>query len=278
MPVDLAREEHGTWIGVGKNGRICTLVNYRESKNPCQMGGISRGAITKDFLESDLDPITWAEAIKVKSNNFNDIGGFSLLFGILNKEKCNDSMYIISNRVDGVLRPFEDLTQNEKYKILGLSNSSIFQPWPKVIRGKELVKKMLETRNDGDGDDGDDGDDGNEYDNVTTTSLLSRNNMIDEMMNIMSDQYKGIEYGDSMKDTIINIVPQTVFVPALHNDLLSELERKQGKYYGTRTQTVILLSKDGHLSYVERNISPESDSRIKGKEGESIQRFDLYLP
>ena len=30
-PLDLARQEHGTWIGVTTNGKIAVLVNYREN-------------------------------------------------------------------------------------------------------------------------------------------------------------------------------------------------------------------------------------------------------
>lgn len=29
-PLDLARPEHGTWIGVGTDGKVAVLVNFRE--------------------------------------------------------------------------------------------------------------------------------------------------------------------------------------------------------------------------------------------------------
>lgn len=32
-PLDLARTEHGTWIGVTTSGKIAVLVNYREEDN-----------------------------------------------------------------------------------------------------------------------------------------------------------------------------------------------------------------------------------------------------
>lgn len=32
-PLDLARQEHGTWIGVTTNGKIAVLVNYREEND-----------------------------------------------------------------------------------------------------------------------------------------------------------------------------------------------------------------------------------------------------
>lgn len=257
MPVDLAREEHGTWIGVSKTGRFCALVNYRETIYPCQMGAISRGRISRDFLESNLDPVVWAEDIRKRTDDFADIGGFSMLFGILSASHCENSLYVISNRVDGLVKPF--VTGEDGDKVLGLSNSSIFQPWPKVFRGKELMNTMLAEQREQD-----------------------RDAMVDRMFDIMSDSYEGMQNGSSMADNIVDNVRRSVFVPALSNDLPSDIERRLGPYYGTRTQTVILLTHEGHLTYAERDISPNGpDNDNGGGNGEAgichMSRFDFEL-
>ena len=261
MPVDLAREEHGTWIGISKGGRFCALVNYREDVYPCQMGAISRGRISRDFLESGLGPVEWAEDIRRRTDNFANIGGFSLLFGVLNAADCENSLYVISNRVEGLVRPFA----NEKgdHKVLGLSNSSFFQPWPKVWRGKDLLNMMLSERRERD-----------------------ENAMVERVLDIMCDQYDGLQNGSSIRDNIVDNVPQSVFVPMLENDFANELERRQGQYYGTRTQTVILLTHDGHLTYVERNIRVNDDNctgngalhqQGKGSDYYPVSRFNFEL-
>ena len=259
MPVDLAREEHGTWIGVSRGGRFCALVNYREDVYPCQMGAISRGRISRDFLESELEPVEWAEDIRRRTDNFANIGGFSLLFGVLNSSNCEDSLYVISNRVEGLVRPFAD--EKGDYRVLGLSNSSIFQPWPKVWRGKELLNTML-----------------------SQSTVQDKDAMIDSVLDIMCDQYDGLQNGSSMRDNIIDNVPQSVFVPALENDLPNDLERRQGHYYGTRTQTVILLTHDGQLTYVERdirvgdgNITESLHPQGKASDYYPMSRFDFPL-
>lgn len=262
MPVDLARPEHGTWIGVGKNGRICVLVNYREDKYPCQMGELSRGSIPKDFLQSELDPISWVHDIKKRSDNFRGIGGFSLFFGILKKDNIESSMYVISNRTDEIMKPFEHKDGNHN-QIVGLSNSLYFEPWPKVARGKELINSLVDEAKR-DAFDGYVGDEDHE-------------NTMEKMFDIMSDQYDGIHAGDSMAENITETVKHTVFVPFLKNDLDGEWEHTQGGYYGTRTQTVILVSHDGHLTYAERDLSVDGvPLELVNLPGQEIPQLQLH--
>jgi uncharacterized protein with NRDE domain len=229
MPLDLAREEHGTWIGITKTGRMCVLVNYRENVFPCQMGAISRGAISKDFLESLLDPLQWVEDIRFRTNNFENVGGFSLFFGIINKStKLADSLYIISNRDDKIIKPFAN---DQTRDIFGLSNSSFFDPWPKVKHGEELMEELIKDKN--------------------TTDI---NELIDDMFKIMSDTSDKIKPGYSMSETINEMVKYSIFVPQLTNDLPTEKEKLQGPKYGTRTQTVLVVTQLGEVVYVERDV------------------------
>src|SRR5438034_6779563 len=46
---DLAREVHGTWLGITKQGRVAVLTNYRE-KSSQAVGLRSRGSIVNGFL------------------------------------------------------------------------------------------------------------------------------------------------------------------------------------------------------------------------------------
>lgn len=275
MPIDMAREEHGTWIGVTKSGRICVLVNYRENIYPCQMGVISRGLISRDFLESNLDPLLWADNIKKRTNNFANIGGFSLLFGELkpcNKNNLSLSLYVISNRSDNVINPFQESKLNSSMKtakILGLSNSSIFNPWPKVTKGEELMHDLID-------------------DNVKR----DKNEIIDKMFEIMKDQYIGFNRTTTtttnnnnnknsllMSESLRNLVPQSIFVPRLTNDLNLDIKKFQGNYYGTRTQTVIVMTHSGELTYIERNIADEDDDKsfIPVSTGMEEHRFDFII-
>lgn len=214
MPIDLAREEHGTWIGITKNGRFCVLVNYREDVSLCQIGVISRGMITKDFLQSNLDPLEWAHDIKKRSNNFNGIGGFSLFFG-----NIGGQLYVLSNRSEKILK----VDNND---IFGISNSAVDDPWMKVIHGKELFQSKV----------------------MSTKTLESTINTVFE---VMGDSC--LTSGGSLSEALAGNIKESIFVPDLINDI--SCEQTMGRTYGTRTQTVIVVSHNGYVSYVEKDVS-----------------------
>lgn len=213
MPIDIARDEHGTWIGITKKSRFCVLVNYKEDE--VWYGNISRGLISRKFLESDKSPMDWYEDIKKETKNFDNVGGFSLFFGIIN----TNEFYVISNRVEGIIKPFD------KSSVLGLSNSSIFEPWPKVLRGEKLIKNFLKQ------------------------DIKEEEAVIDSVFKIMEDEILP-EYSYSMKENMVNHVPCSIFVTKLINDL----DILQGDYYGTRTQTVVIVTKDRRVVYVEKDL------------------------
>lgn len=222
MPVDLQRSEHGTWIGINKkNGKLCVLVNYRENVYPNQLGPVSRGAITKSFLNSELNPLQWVDFIKRESNSFEKVGGFTLFFGVLIPgTDIRESLYVISNREEGVIKPFADKSR----ETFGLSNSFIFHPWPKVVDGEDLISK------------------------VSSDTSLTAELLADSVFNVMSLS-KERDPGDD-DDTYVE---KTIFVPTVTRQELGS--------YGTRTQTVIIVTvvAEGYtVLYQERDVSDKN--------------------
>ena len=49
-----------------------------------------------------------------------------------------------------------------------------------------------------------------------------------------------------------------------------------GKYYGTRTQTIILLDKYGNLNYYEKNIHNSDDIDLKDVDITSHYKFNIF--
>ena len=67
----------GTWMGVTKSGRWAVVTNFRDAADK-KAYPTSRGHLIQAFLESDLTPIRFAQALEKRQC---DYAGFNLLFG-----------------------------------------------------------------------------------------------------------------------------------------------------------------------------------------------------
>ncbi|KAH3671936.1 hypothetical protein OGAPHI_000122 [Ogataea philodendri] len=223
-PKDLARQEHGTWIGINKNGKIAVLLNYREPKLGDCVGKISRGAIPIEFLQSDLAPEKWEHEIGSQTETLQDIGGFSLLFGKVNVDRSTNGaqpLRIFSNRSNACESAFNT------YKTIGMSNSKYHEPWPKVHVGTELLEKCVKSSVD---------------------ENWSQEQLIEQLFAILStaiperEKWKDMSYNDAF-----DLLPNSIFIPPVWSDAAND-------YYGTRTHTIIMLNKNGQVTYIERDL------------------------
>jgi uncharacterized protein with NRDE domain len=115
----------GTWLGVTKSGRIAAVTNFRDPQSHKEHAP-SRGRLLADYLCGDEGPNEFIERILPVAKRYN---GFSIIVGdILH-------LYCFSN-VNGFMRDIEP-------GIHGLSNHLIDTPWPKVVRGKEMLDTLL---------------------------------------------------------------------------------------------------------------------------------------
>jgi uncharacterized protein with NRDE domain len=93
----------------------------------------TRGKLVSDFLESDLPPLEYIDAIRKDAHRYN---GFNLLIG------DRETMIWFSNcgygrSINGKpLRP----------GIYGLSNALLDDPWPKVVRTRAQFASLLGQR------------------------------------------------------------------------------------------------------------------------------------
>ncbi|WP_432360464.1 NRDE family protein [Sporosarcina sp. UB5] len=118
--------QHGTWLGITKNGRFAALTNYRDASEQ-KKDVRSRGEIVTDFLDSDVSA---AEFMKTVQQKRMDYAGFNIIAGTA------DELFYYSN------------IENEVKKISpgthGLSNHLLDTAWPKVVQGKMGVRKLVE--------------------------------------------------------------------------------------------------------------------------------------
>lgn len=119
----------GTWIGVHKSGKWGAVTNYREP-----IGLIpdapSRGELIPNFLLGSDSAVNYLQNLKGRAQAFN---GFNLLL-----DDGNDIAYF-GNRAENV--------QVLEPGIYGLSNALLNTSWPKVDKGREGLRAILEKGN-----------------------------------------------------------------------------------------------------------------------------------
>ncbi|HDQ04551.1 MAG TPA: NRDE family protein [Deltaproteobacteria bacterium] len=121
-------KDKGTWLGVTREGKFAAITNYRDPAS-FMFNAPSRGKLVKDFLCGKNNTEKFVEKIRPKGAKYN---GYNLILGNA------DTFFYYSNR------------KEEKQKITagihGLSNHLLDTPWPKVVRGKKMMKEALKNK------------------------------------------------------------------------------------------------------------------------------------
>lgn len=119
----------GTWLGITAAGRFAAITNYRDpaANRP---DAPSRGLILLDYLTGDIAAFDYLQALERSGSRYN---GFNLILG------DDTGLFYYANRKAA---PPEKLAPG----FYGLSNHLLDTPWPKITRGKELLRPaMVET-------------------------------------------------------------------------------------------------------------------------------------
>ncbi len=118
---------NGTWLGVSESGKISFITNRRNLREANPVEPLSRGALVKNYLVSDLNPSEYVEQIQ---NEMDRYPGFNLFVSDL-----KDSIYV-SNRVEN--------SAIISSGIHTLSNAEWNTPWPKTERIKNQFQNVIE--------------------------------------------------------------------------------------------------------------------------------------
>lgn len=122
-------EAGGTWLGITKTGRFAAVTNYRDMRL-LKTNTVSRGALTTNFLNSDLTPIKFGNDLISTSDQYN---GYNLLFSDM------ETLYYFSNQT----KKLKQLNEG----VYGLSNHLLDTPWPKVLNSKEAFVEATSEGN-----------------------------------------------------------------------------------------------------------------------------------
>jgi uncharacterized protein with NRDE domain len=195
----------GTWLGITAQLKIAAITNYREpAKNNAEAP--SRGEILLKYLTGQKDACHYVHSLAENGDRYN---GFNLIIG------DTENLYYYSNKSVGprLLMP----------GFYGLSNHLLDVPWPKVVRGKNLLYPSM----------------------VDTDSLDPM-----QLFSILEDSRKPTD--NELPDTGVGLewerLLSTIFI--------------DGKTYGTRSSAIITVSDSGDVQFIEKSIKRSSSKDI----------------
>jgi uncharacterized protein with NRDE domain len=182
----------GTWLATARSGRFATVTNYREQQERAS-GLRSRGEIVTNFVSSDQSAREFNAALQGTR-----YAGFSLLTAE------RDALRYVSNRGDAEVQL--------EPGVYGLSNANLDTPWPKLLRTRAALSRLIET------------------DEVNETSLLR----------LMIDR-KPADIADIANDNVPFELARALTAPFI-----------QTAEYGTRCTSILFWSYDENVSLTEK--------------------------
>ncbi|KAI9854123.1 MAG: hypothetical protein M1824_000590 [Vezdaea acicularis] len=262
---DLLSPTHGTWLGIALNGRITVLTNFRDPLEDDTAARRSRGQLTKEWLTCPLNPDEGPEewisrlASPEQPDSFTDFAGFSMMLGTLRPrgERGIQPLAVISNRTSGL----DQLSWigGDEGEVYGLSNSAYGDPWPKVGLGRRLLRDAVQTSIDvNEGED----------------------KLLDRLWDVLTTDSMPVRTPQASFHECMENLRLSIFIPPLTDERVVQGLAGAGDEparitYGTHQQTVILVRRDGRVTYIERTLSDEHMKPIDP--GQRDRRFDFRI-
>ncbi|MCL6612308.1 MAG: NRDE family protein [Peptococcaceae bacterium] len=192
-------ERSGTWLGITRRGRFAAVTNYRDPAS-FKRNARSRGLPVREYLCSLQDPPGFIAALDGQREEYN---GFNLLL------LDGRSMWYYSSRTGsaGKLGP----------GVYGLSNHLLDTPWPKVVKGKEGLDRILREPGE---------------------------DLAESLFDLLSDRERAGD-GD-LPRTGVSLEWERMLSPIFI----------QSETYGTRGSTVLLADRRGRVRFYERAFGP----------------------
>lgn len=121
----------GTWVGLGRDGRVAVITNVRDGLAP-PFAGPSRGALPVDFLAGDQSASAHATAL---AGIASDYAPFNLV--LADVDAC---AYIGNHPASGA--------HDVRSGVHGLSNGAFDAPWPKTRRLQAAMQTWVDAGHD----------------------------------------------------------------------------------------------------------------------------------
>jgi uncharacterized protein with NRDE domain len=201
-------EAGGSWLGVDAAGRVAAVTNYREPPR-ARAGELSRGLLVSDFLKGELAAADYLrETIRWKRR----YDAFNLLLADVT------GLYFYSSREPD----YRELAPG----CYGISNGELDCPWPKVNKGKQILRQQLDS--------------GHVPDSEALFDLLA--DAAPAADRELPDTGVGLETERKLSPIFINL-----------------------DGYGTRSSTVLITDAQGKVFFAERNFDATGKVQDTGR-------------
>ncbi|CDH15865.1 related to Weak similarity to mouse T10 protein [Zygosaccharomyces bailii ISA1307] len=261
VPLTLDSHRFGTWCGINKAGNVATILNlkldnvYNRENLPHLT---SRGKVPSAYLSDRKSPFEdWNTYGKFTDHydGLNSTGDFNFFYG-----NCREANYRIIDSLTNTFTVLQDSdpTSDDSYVVVC---NEPFHPreshWKKVQLAKEHLRNLIQKNNQ-----------------------INQEAFIAECFNVASIN----PYKDHNDDTMMKsdrITREAIFVPPLKVVTKPSFGKTtQERFYGTRSQIVILVNKERtKITFVERVIHNSEDKielRSPEKPAEQVKFvFDL---
>ncbi|KAK3114687.1 hypothetical protein LTR53_006773 [Teratosphaeriaceae sp. CCFEE 6253] len=272
---DLQRQIRGTWLAVTRQGRICNLTNFRDDGAEVAQNR-SRGGLVSAYVTTPLDSEEDDEAFVkrlVDDIDIQKVGGFTLLFGRLRKPEDGKvpGLGVVSNRTsssEGVVRICENLGETQ-----GLSNSHFGDlTWPKVVHGEHLLSQAIAA-------------------NISRGDTQEK--FIERLFDVLSvDTLPRPKPGEDFQ-AFTRQLRNSIFIPpvggeAVESKPADQLAAADGTgtpddgavkvssgVYGTQKQTIVLVSSEGRVMFVERTVYDGDQATMDSELRDRRYEFDI---
>jgi uncharacterized protein with NRDE domain len=195
-----ALKHNGMWLGVSRTGRIAAITNFREPDFRIE-NAPSRGLLVGDFLASKQPPEHYIKQVKSMGQRYN---GFNLFVG------DRSGLFYYSNRGNSI--------QKLKPGLYGVSNRFLDTPWPKVVKGKAALKKLIDNTG-----------------NIDTEDIFG----------VLKDS--ACPPDNMLPDTGVGLTWERILSPLFITS----------KFYGTRSSSIVLMERSDKITFLERTFIPE---------------------